>query len=190
MPSVSPLIIRSSRRSVSLEIRPDGVLVVRAPDRMKDGEIRRFLDEKAGWIERHLEKVRRTPPITPDEWLTEEQLDALRRDAARVIPERVRHFASLVGVTFGRITIRCQKSKWGSCSAAGNLNFNCLLMLAPPEVLDYIVVHELCHRLEMNHSAAFYRHVARVLPDWCSADAWLKANGARLMRRMTEASER
>ena len=108
-----------------------------------------------------------------------------RREAVRVIPARVAYFAPLVGVTYGRITIRNQRSRWGSCSSKGNLNFNCLLMLAPPEVLDSVIVHELCHRLEMNHSKRFYAHVHRVYPEYDRAHAWLKEHGTELMLRMT-----
>ena len=89
-----------------------------------------------------------------------------------------------LGVCFGRITIRNQRSRWGSCSSKGNLNFNCLLMLTPPEVIDSVVVHELCHRKEMNHSKAFYAEVLRVFPDYWKWDKWLKENGPQLMRRM------
>ena len=91
------------------------------------------------------------------------------------------HYAPLVGVSYGRITIRCQRTRWGSCSSKGNLNFNCLLMLAPPEVLDCIVVHELCHRKEMNHSQRFYAEVLRVMPDYRERYKWLKENGHMLM---------
>ena len=93
-------------------------------------------------------------PLNPGE------LQVLADEALRVIPERVRFYAPVVGVTYGRITIRNQRTRWGSCSAKGNLNFNCLLMKAPPEVLDYVVVHELCHRLEMNHSPRFWAQAA------------------------------
>lgn len=117
--------------------------------------------------------------------LTRQEIEALAREAARVIPERVAYYAPKVGVTYGRITIRNQRSRWGSCSAKGNLNFNCLLMLAPPEVLDSVVVHELCHRLEMNHSKKFYAHVLRVYPDYYRDHKWLKEHGIELMRRMT-----
>ena len=72
--------------------------------------------------------------------------------AVKTIPEKVRYYAPLVGVTYGRITIRNQRIRWGSCSSKGNLNFNCLLMLAPSEVLESVVVHQLCHWKEMNHS--------------------------------------
>lgn len=83
-----------------------------------------------------------------------------------VIPERVEYFAEMMNVTYGRITIREQKTRWGSCSSKGNLNFNWKLVLMPEEVLDYVVVHELAHRKEMNHSERFWNHVEKVLPDY------------------------
>ena len=89
-----------------------------------------------------------------------------------------------MGVSYGRITIRSQHTRWGSCSAKGNLNFNCLLMLTPPEILDYVVVHELCHRKEMNHSARFWAEVARVIPGYEASKNWLKDNGSALIARM------
>ena len=96
----------------------------------------------------------------------------------------MKHFAKVVGVTYGHITIRNQRTRWGSCSSKGNLNFNCLLMLAPQEVIDYVVVHELCHRKEMNHSKAFWAEVERVLPEYKKAVEWLKKEGPSIMRRM------
>lgn len=123
--------------------------------------------------------------VRPSGRLTMEEIRRLAQEAVRVIPERVAYYAPKVGVTYGRITIRNQRSRWGSCSSKGNLNFNCLLMLAPMEVIDSVVVHELCHRLEMNHSRRFYEHVLRVYPDYYRYHDWLKKNGTALMRRMT-----
>ena len=85
------------------------------------------------------------------------QQKKLASKALDYIPGRVKYYADIIGVTYGKITIRNQKTRWGSCSSKGNLNFNCLLMLMPPEVIDYVVVHELCHRKQMNHSKAFWR---------------------------------
>ena len=87
-------------------------------------------------------------------------------------------------MTYGRITIRNQRSRWGSCSSQGNLNFNCLLMLSPPEVIDYVVAHELCHRKEMNHSPKFWAEVERVMPDYKQRQKWLKDNGTAIMTRI------
>ena len=97
-----------------------------------------------------------------------------------MIPARAAYYAPLIGVTYGRITIRNQTSRWGSCSSKGNLNFNWRLIFAPEEVVDYIVVHELAHRKEMNHSRAFYNVVASVLPDYKVQEKWLKENGEKL----------
>ena len=93
---------------------------------------------------------------------TAEELAALVQAAKGDIYERVERYRTLLGVSVGRVTIRCQRTKWGSCSAMGNLNFNCLLMLCPPDVRDFVVVHELCHRKEMNHSARFWKLVESV----------------------------
>ena len=101
-----------------------------------------------------------------------------------VIPEKVKHYAPIVGVDYGRITIRCQRTRWGSCSSKGNLNFNCLLMLMPDEVIDSVVVHELCHRKQMNHSAAFYSEINKVFPAYKQCQKWLKENGGKIMRKI------
>ena len=77
--------------------------------------------------------------------LSMDEIKALAEQALKVIPERVKYYAEKLGVTYWRITIRNQRTRWGSCSQKRNLNFNCLLMLVPPEVLDSVIVHELCH---------------------------------------------
>ena len=176
---------RRNRKSVAREIRPDLTVRVRAPYWMTDWQIRKFVDEKSDWLYAHLQEMEqkqkeaaarpKAAPLNPGE------LQALADEALRVIPERVQFYAPIVGVTYGRITIRNQHTRWGSCSAKGNLNFNCLLMKAPPEVLDYVVVHELCHRLEMNHSPRFWTQVERVLPDYKVSRNWLRDHGNELM---------
>ena len=97
------------------------------------------------------------------------------------IPGRVACYAPIVGVTYGKITFRIYKSKWGSCKADGSLAFNILLMLTPDEIIDSVIVHELCHRLEMNHSGRFYRQVYRVCPDYDERYRWLKNHRDEIM---------
>ncbi len=172
-------LIRSSRKTVGLQIK-DGKVIVRAPRRLPKAAIDAFVLKHADWIKTHLAKAKAAQGAPK---LTENELAELAKAAKQVIPARVAHYASLLGVEYGRITIRTQKTRWGSCSSQGNLNFNCLLMLAPPEVLDSVVVHELCHRKHMNHSKAFYAEIARVMPDYKVRHAWLKQNGAALMAR-------
>lgn len=177
-------LIRSARKTLALEVR-DGQVIVRAPQRMPQGQIDTLVSGHEKWIEEKLalqneaaKKGRETPPLSGAE------KRALAEKAAEYIPQRVAYYAGLIGVSYGRITIRCQRTKWGSCTAQGNLNFNCLLMLTPPEVIDSIVVHELCHRREMNHSARFYHEVYRVYPEYDRWNRWLKENGSDIMRRV------
>lgn len=178
-------IIRSNRKRVSLEIRPDLRILLRAPYEMTPGEIQGFILSRERWLEEHLEMARKrreeldSLPRKP-EW-TREEIQAFAKEAAEVIPERVRYFAPIVGVDYGRITIRHQKTRWGSCSGRGNLNFNCMLVKTPPEVMDYVVVHELCHRREMNHSPRFWAEVEKVLPEYKKARSWLKKNGGAII---------
>ena len=174
-------IVRSSRRTVGIYLRADGTVEARAPRRMPVREVRRFLAEHADWIETHTAKLRALPAVEP---LTDAELADLRRRAKPLFAARAAHFAPLVGVEYGSVSVRCQRTRWGSCGSNGNLSFNCLLLLAPPEVLDSVVVHELCHRLHMDHSPAFYAAVRRVLPDYDQQSAWLRANGPTLQRRV------
>ena len=174
-------VIRSSRRTISVQIALSGEVLVRCPKRMPNGDIRRFVESKSGWIEKHLEKQTAAARLPA---FSDGQLQALASQARQTVPERATYFAPLVGVTYGRITIRSQHALWGSCSGKGNLSFNCLLMLTPPEVLDYVVVHELCHRKEMNHSARFWAEVGRVLPDYEIQRKWLRENGTALISRL------
>ena len=178
-------IIRSNRKSIALEVNTNG-LAIRAPMKTTDEEINLFILKHKRWIENHLKKVEeRQNAIDGLEPLTYDEIQALANKALEVIPERVKFYAPKVSVTYGRIKIRNQRSRWGSCSSKGNLNFNCLLMLTPPEVIDSVVVHELCHRKEMNHSDKFYAEVLKVFPDYWKWDKWLKENGDLLMKRMT-----
>lgn len=177
---------RSARKSLSLEIMQDGNLLARAPRRMPEREIWAFIREKEDWIRIHRrQRLERQTEAAADP-LSPDQIRELADAALKVLPERCRYFAGIMGVSYGRITIRNQKTRWGSCSSGGNLNFNCLLMLAPPEVRDYVVVHELAHRREMNHSPRFWKEVERVLPDYRQRVSWLKKNGPELIARMQE----
>ena len=178
-------IVRSRRKTISLQMTPKG-LIVRAPLRAADGQIAELVARHGAWIEKQRRRIAAAEQSLADLGsLTEEELQRLTEEARRELPARTAYFAPLVGVSFGRITIRRQRSRWGSCSARGNLSFNCLLMLAPPEVRDSVVVHELCHRLEPNHSKRFYAEVLRVFPSYRACEKWLKDNGPGLMRRMT-----
>jgi predicted metal-dependent hydrolase len=108
--------------------------------------------------------------------------DYLKREARRDLAVAARHYAEALGVTFKRISVRDQSSRWGSCNSDGVLSFSWRLILAPPYVLDYLAAHEVAHLVEMNHSARFWRVVARVCPEMDRAKAWLSAHGNDLHR--------
>ena len=178
---ISYTLIRSSRKTISIVIKPNGEVEVRCPKRCSKRDVDAFLLSKEDWIRKHLETIAQRPQIPA---LSPEQLRELAKQAAEVLPERVQHFAKSMGVTVGRITIRSQKTRWGSCSAQGNLNFNCLLMLCPEEVRDYVVIHELCHRKHLNHSADFWAEVERYCPNYRIHRKWLKDTGAVLIMQL------
>ena len=178
-------IIKESRKTISIRIQQDGTVEVKAPRYVSRATVLSFIESKRGWIEKKLaQAARQQRELMDSPPLDEAGIRKLAREARKVFPERCAYYAPLVGTDYGRITIRRQQSRFGSCSAKGNLNFNLALMLAPPEVLDYVVVHELCHRLEMNHSERFWGHVARVIPAYKSSKQWLKQHGSVLISRV------
>ena len=181
-------VVRSSRKTLGLQVKDPGCVVVRAPRRVSEAAIRRFLAQHEDWVAAALKRVEesrraREEAVAQEGLLGQEDLAVLAMQAREAIPARVAYFAPRIGVGYGRITLRCQKTRWGSCTAKGNLNFNVLLMLAPPEVLDYVVIHELCHRLEMNHSPRFWALVAQHDPAFKEHKAWLRAHGSALLAR-------
>lgn len=179
-------IIRSRRKTMSAEVEPDGRVLVRAPMKLANREIERFLTEKAKVIEKHVQKrLAENKELSGTRPFTAAEIKKMAEMAADIIPRRTAYYAELMGIRYNRITIRNQKTRWGSCTTGGNLNFNCLLVMTPPEVLDSVVVHELCHILHHDHSKAFYADVYRVFPDYDRCDKWLKENGRVLIRRMT-----
>ena len=172
-------IIKSRRRTVSIEVHTDGSVILRAPNRMTKKELDIFIDKHMSWIEskQQLMKERKEEKIPTNakafDMLTPKERAVIRGTFIR----KVEYYSKIMNVTVGRVTIRNQKTRWGSCSSEGNLNFHWKLVLMPPEVLDYVVVHELAHRKEMNHSRKFWAEVKNVLPDYEKRRKWLKEFG-------------
>lgn len=176
-------IIYSRRKTVAIQITRDARVQVRAPYGCSKSFIDSFVREKSDWISRHLalaEKRKREPSASGQPALTAKERARYIKIARDIFTRKTEYYARIMGVSYGRISIREQKTRWGSCSCQGNLNFNWRLIFAPENVLDYVVVHELAHRKEMNHSKAFYAIVESVLPDYRTSRKWLRDNGDRL----------
>lgn len=181
------IIQKSSRRSLAVSITKDCKILVKAPYGIPEYYVQDFLKSKKNWIVKHVEKQQQqNDKVETLGAFSETELREMKKQARKVIPERVEFYAKQAGITYNRIFIRLQKSRWGSCSVEGNLNFNCLLVLMPPEVLDSVVVHELVHRHHMNHSKAFYDEVISIFPDYKKWDKWLKQNGGVYQARVQE----
>lgn len=178
-------LIRSRRKSCAISIDQIGQITVRVPIRISKKEINHLLIEKRLWIITKYLEILEHQKSLPVSDLTDVQRAALEKRyinaAKEYFPKRAAYFKQFTGGSYNRITIRDQKTRWGSCSAKGTLSFNWRLMLAPPTVLDYVIVHELCHLTYMNHSAAFWRKVEAVYPDYRTARKWLKDHGHELI---------
>lgn len=179
-------VIYSSRRTIAVQVSRDGRVTVRSPRSCSGAYIDSFISKNQAWIIKQLEKVRQLDEQRKKAFPHEKQPLSVRdraryiRIARDIFTRKAEYYARIMNVTYGRISIREQKTRWGSCSSQGNLNFNWRLILAPEEVLDYVVVHELAHRREMNHSKAFYAIVESVLPDYRQPRKWLRDKGQTL----------
>ena len=167
-------IVRSNRRSAGLEVKGEQV-TARVPFRFPQEDVIQMIESHAKWITEKLELARErkkngtTIHISPED-LTEENIAQMKKN----FREKVEYYAKLMGVTYGRITIRNQKTRWGSCSSDGNLNFNFKLFFLPEHLMDYVVVHELSHRIHMNHSKDFWKVVATYCPEYKKCTQELK----------------
>ncbi len=178
-------IIRAKRKTICVQVKRDLRVVVRAPMRMKKSDIQKFIADMTPWIEKNLQKMKERLNVKEEVLpFTKDEIQALFDKSVAAFPPLVEEWAERIGVSYGRITIRNQQSRWGSCSSKGNLNFNCLLMLCPPAVVEYVVIHELCHRKHMNHSAEFWALVAWHCPDYKVQKKWLNEEGDQLLRRL------
>jgi predicted metal-dependent hydrolase len=212
-------LVRSKRKTLSLIVETNGTLTVRAPLRMKESDIHRFIEAKQDWIKRKQAKVREEA-VSPRRYVDGELfwylgreiplriisegkpalvMDGLfkltksaqpqaesvftawyKKQARRVLTERVEIFARTHDFEVGKIRISSARTRWGSCSSKETLSFTWRLVMAPLDVIDYVVVHELCHLKEMNHSKVFWAQVEAILPDYKIRRKWLKVNGAKL----------
>ena len=169
-------VIRSARKSLGLEVRDANTVLARIPARVSDRELKAFVENHRSWI---LEKTavmaereenRKSTPAPLPELLSKTD----RMKVQLKIGKRVRHYCEIMGVTVGYVAVKNQKTRWGSCSAKGNVNFNYQLAFLPEELLDYVVIHELAHRRHMDHSREFWEEVEKYCPDYLERREQLK----------------
>ena len=169
-------VIRSARKSLGLEVRDANTVLARIPTRVSDRELKAFVENHRSWILEKTEVMaereekRKSTPAPQPELLSKTD----RMKIQLKIGKRVRHYCEAMGVTVGYVTVKNQKTRWGSCSAKGNVKFNYQLAFLPDELLDYVVIHELAHRRHMNHSRAFWAEVEKYCPDYLERREQLK----------------
>lgn len=179
-------VIFSDRKSVSIKIKEDASICVRAPYYAPRFQVEAFIESKKDWIYENHQKMlskkeEHLPSLTPIQKQQIRMLEKRFRNAAAIhFPKRCAELVRLTGGNYTKITVRNQKTRWGSCSQTGTLSFNYRLMMAPPEIIDYVIVHELCHLTHLNHSKAFWSLVESILPDYKERKLWLKEHGASL----------
>lgn len=156
-------IIHSARRTVSLEVTSDCKVIVRAPLRMQEKDIKAFVEKHTVWITEKLELRRKK---SAQNIITKEKEVYLRELAAKTLPQRVKMYSELMGVTPTGIKITSAEKRFGSCSPKNSLCFSWKLFAYPQEAVDYVIVHELAHINYKNHSKAFYAYIAEYLPDY------------------------
>lgn len=162
----------SKRRSLSLVIRREGTLLVRAPYGFPDKKIRQAIEEHGEWITKHTEIAKRKNDRFSS--LTEDDIQRLKKEAKSVLPEILSRYSKIMGLNYEKVTITSAKTRFGSCSASGNIALSWRLMCYPKEAQEYVVVHELAHRRYMDHSRDFYALIEQVLPDYKARKKLLK----------------
>ena len=163
-------------RNVRVTVRADGSVALTVPAGISERFATRFLMRKSQWVLRNVERFKKNPaPVSPKGGKREY---AAHKERARAFAhERLAYFNRYYGLTFNAVSIRNQKTRWGSCSRRGNLNFNYKIALLSPHLADYIIVHELCHLKELNHSERFWDLVALTVPDHRSRRTELRKGG-------------
>lgn len=156
-------LIRSSRRSMAIEVRPGGDVLVRVPERVSDRAARAFV---AGYRDRVMESVERMKAQPRMEEPDAEDIRRLRERAATEMPKLVAYWCARLGLKPARVTITSAKKRWGSCSSKGNICFSWLLMRCPDAFIDYVALHEAAHLVHRDHSRAFYALIAQHMPDY------------------------
>lgn len=171
-----PIVLqRKKRKTLAIAVTNDGKLLVKSPLRIPESQIKCFIYKKSNWIYKNVKHILESNKNK--EVKTEEDINKLKKQAREILTKRTDYYKQILNVDYERIRIGNQKTIWGSCSSRKTISYNCHLVLMPEQIIDYVVVHELCHLTEMNHSADFWKKVSEILPDYLDRRKWLKENG-------------
>ncbi|MBR5452735.1 MAG: M48 family metallopeptidase [Clostridia bacterium] len=171
-PGFDYTVIRSKRRSFSLEVTRDGTVKVRVPMRTKEKEIASFVEKHSDWVLTKLKEASQRRDIFSSE--DDREIASLINAAKEYIPRRVEYWSAVMGLTHTGIRITRARTRYGSCSPKNSLNFSCFIMRLTPEEIDYVIVHELAHIREKNHGRNFYAVIERFLPNYKELQKSLK----------------
>ena len=180
-------IIRSRRRTISIEVKSSGLIIVRAPLFCSSFRIKAFLKEKQGWIDNTLNNMQLSKVASAP--LTQEETEALRKKAKEIIPKKVSQFSAIMGAKYSGIKITSATKRFGSCSGKNSLCFSLYLMQFDDELIDYVVVHELAHTVHHNHSKDFYNLVEKYIPDYKARQKKLKGRGCPINHKLLEETQ-
>lgn len=175
-PQVEPVLVRHrwARRYI-LRVLDDGRVRVTVPRWGSKREALAFVERSSEWIQGQLRRQTARPAVVrPNE-------PELRRRAVQELPPQLHTLAEAHGITVTRVSIRNQRSRWGACSSSGSITLNWRLILVPDFVREYVMIHELMHRRELNHSKRFWKHVIAACPRHKEAREWLLTEGRRLI---------
>ena len=205
-------LIRSNRRSVSLEIRGKGELIVRAPLRLAHSSILDIVRKKAEWIKEKQQQMKaRKLPADNEKYFLGQKLNVItipgekasvsfdennlfitmpqhrtvqallsrwyKAKTLEIVLPRTVHFAKEFGLGFTKVSISTASRRWGSCNKKGHITFSFRLIMLPSDIVDYIIIHELAHIVELNHSSRFWATVHKMMPEYEQHEKWLKHNG-------------
>ena len=152
-------------RRIRLVVHTEKGLVVTIPKRISKLAAERFIEQKSEWVLKNLARFKNSIGNSIKK-LSKKEIEEYKKQAYTLAAARLAHFNAFYKFTYNKVSIKTQKTRWGSCSRKGNLNFNYKIALLPAHLADYIIVHELCHLAQMNHSPKFWRLVAQTIPDY------------------------
>ena len=176
----------SRRKSISMKFSSDGNLLISAPIGVSKKFVTDFIESRRGWIERNYKKIKAQKQLVDSlGFYSDIEIKDMKKKAKEIIPSRVEYYAKKGHFSYNRVCFKLMRTQWGSCSALGNLNFNCTLSLMPLSIIDSIVVHELCHLRHLDHSSSFYKEVYNLCPNYDECYKWLKINGPRYLARIS-----